>query len=86
MLLVDKVTVVGSIDNYQLSQKCLEAAGFKITMKSLKQLREILLPLSHLQPLMLDPQKLILISPSDHIIHDAENYSKAVEKASKLAQ
>ena len=83
--LADKITVVGNIDNYQLSQECLGAAGVRHYGEIVEAAPRNTAAAIAFAAFATNPEEILLICPSDHIIRDIKAYSEAVEHASKLA-
>ncbi|WP_242689304.1 mannose-1-phosphate guanylyltransferase [Pedobacter sp. SYSU D00535] len=83
--LASKVTVVGNVENYLLSQACLDAAGIQSYTEIVEAAPRNTAAAIAFAAFAAQPEELMLVCPSDHVIADPDGYRKAVEAAADLA-
>jgi mannose-1-phosphate guanylyltransferase len=77
--------IVSNAEQYFLAREQLQQIGANKTSFILEPVGRNTAPAIALACLGLPEDETILVSPSDHLIKDAESYSKAVEHATELA-
>lgn len=87
--LCDSLFVVTNSEQYFLAMEQLEHSGANTFTKSQKFLLEPIgrntAPAIALACMVLDPEDIVLVTPSDHIVEDEVAYKNAIEKAKMLA-
>jgi mannose-1-phosphate guanylyltransferase len=83
--LVDKVMVVGNIDNYHLSGKVMEKTGTQYVNIVEATPRNTAAAIAF-AAFEANPDDILIITPSDHIIDGMEDYNKAINEAIEKAQ
>jgi len=81
----DKTVVVGNKDNYQLSQADLTRAGVRQYIEIIEAAPRNTAAAIAFAAFSADPEDILLITPSDHIITNENAYEEAISKAVKLA-
>jgi mannose-1-phosphate guanylyltransferase len=81
-----KQCIVSNAEQYFLAREQLQAIGLDKTSYMLEPIGRNTAPAIALACLDLSPNDIVLVSPSDHLIRDAESYSKAVKRAGELAE
>jgi len=81
-----KQCIVSNAEQYFLARDQLQAIGLGKTSFMLEPIGRNTAPAIALACLDLSPDDIVLVSPSDHLIRDAESYSKAVKRAGELAE
>jgi mannose-1-phosphate guanylyltransferase len=82
----DQVVVVGGIDNYQLSRTCLQnvlGKGYKELVEAVPRNTAAAIAFAAFS---LDPDDIMLVTPSDHLIDDQERYEACLQDAFALAR
>ncbi|MFC4872860.1 mannose-1-phosphate guanylyltransferase [Negadavirga shengliensis] len=82
----DKLMVVGGIDNYQLSRDCLHSISPGDYLELVEALPRNTAAAIAFAALSLDPEDIMLVTPSDHLISNQPRYEKALRKAVELAK
>ncbi|MDR1813188.1 MAG: mannose-1-phosphate guanylyltransferase/mannose-6-phosphate isomerase [Candidatus Fibromonas sp.] len=77
--------IVSNAEQYFLAREQLQQVGAGKTSFMLEPVGRNTAPAIALACLGLPEDEIVLVSPSDHLIRNAQNYSKAVAKAAKLA-
>jgi mannose-1-phosphate guanylyltransferase len=82
--LVDQVMVVGNIDNCHLSRQVLEKSNtpYVDIIESTPRNTAAAIAFAALAS---DPEAILIVTPSDHIIDDMEQYDKAIQEAIEKA-
>ena len=88
----DSQLIVSNAEQYFLAVDQIEELTVNSTLKAQHSTQYLLEPVGRntapaiaLACLVLDPEEIVLVTPSDHLIKDEEAYLKAVEKAKTLA-
>jgi len=84
-LAADKVIVVGNADNYQLSNNVMnktQTSYINIVEASPRNTAAAIA----FAAFAADPDDILLVTPSDHIIDKMEDYNNAVQKAAQIAR
>lgn len=84
--LVDQTIVVGNKDNYLLSQADLMRAGINEFEEIIEAAPRNTAAAIAFAALAAQPEDILLVTPSDHIITDEDAYSSAVSEAIELAK
>ncbi len=77
--------IVSNVEQYFLAKEQLQQVGANKTSFMLEPVGRNTAPAIALACLGLPEDEIVLVSPSDHLIRDAESYSKAVARAAELA-
>jgi len=77
--------IVSNAEQYFLSVDQLEELKKENNKYLLEPVGRNTAPAIALACMELDPEEIVLVTPSDHLIKDEEEYSKVLEKAKKLA-
>ncbi|MDR2732095.1 MAG: mannose-1-phosphate guanylyltransferase, partial [Fibromonadaceae bacterium] len=77
--------IVSNAEQYFLAKEQLHQVGASKTSYMLEPVGRNTAPAIALACLGLPEDEVVLVSPSDHLIRNAENYSKAVARAAELA-
>lgn len=83
--LANKVMVVGNVDNYQLSGKVMDKTNTSYINIVEATPRNTAAAIAF-AAFASDPDDILIITPSDHIIGKMDNYNKAIEEAISKAQ
>lgn len=83
--LVDSITIVGSIDNYLLSRADLEACGIGNYSEIVEATPRNTAASIAFAAFAADPDDILFVTPSDHIIDAGQGYRDAVQKAIEKA-
>jgi len=78
--------VISNAEQYFLAKDQLSALGATGSKYLLEPVGRNTAPAIALACLSLDPEAVVLVSPSDHLIKDVEAYSKVVKRARELAE
>jgi len=78
--------IISNTEQYFLALDQLEELGRKDSKYLLEPVGRNTAPAIALACLALDPQEIVLVTPSDHLIKDEKEYEKVLSKAKKLAQ
>lgn len=84
-LLCDMQMIVSSADQYFLALDQLEELGIPDSRYLLESAARNTAPAITLACLALDPSETVLITPSDHIVRDTEEYDRVLSRAQELA-
>ncbi len=82
----DELIVVGNVDNYHLSRKALEDLqinNFKEVIEATPRNTAAAIAFAAFKA---NPEDILLVSPSDHLIEDESIYQKAINEAVVLAE
>ena len=82
----DSVLVVGNIDNYQLSRKDLQDAGIQSYQEIIEACPRNTAAAIAFAAFACNPEDVLFVTPSDHLIKSEESYKKSVERAIALAK
>ena len=83
--LCDKVTVVGNCDNYQLSKEVLESQEVSYTDIVEATPRNTAAAIAF-AAFAAEPEDILLVTPSDHVIVGEEAYTRAIEQGIEKAK
>ncbi|HEO98704.1 MAG TPA: mannose-1-phosphate guanylyltransferase/mannose-6-phosphate isomerase [Epsilonproteobacteria bacterium] len=83
--LCDAQFIVSNAEQYFLALDQLEELPHNDTEYLLEPVGRNTAPAIALACMALDPEEIVLVTPSDHLIKNSEAYSKVIEKAQKLA-
>jgi len=78
--------IISNIEQYFLALDQLDELDKKQNQYLLEPIGRNTAPAIALSCMHLDPQEIVLVTPSDHLIKDEEAYDKVVSQAKKLAQ
>lgn len=81
----EEVMVVGSVDNYQLSNKAVESIDISVQNIVEATPRDTAAAIAF-AAFAANKDDILIVTPSDHIIQNKEAYNAAVEKAVNLAE
>ncbi|TXE02119.1 mannose-1-phosphate guanylyltransferase [Algoriphagus aquimarinus] len=81
----DKVMVVGNCDNYELSRKDLESAGKKDYIEIIEACPRNTAAAIAFAAFASQPDDILFVTPSDHLIESGQNYQDSVDRAIQLA-
>ncbi|SHM19559.1 mannose-1-phosphate guanylyltransferase [Flavobacterium chilense] len=78
--LVDKVMVVGNVDNHDLSKKVMDKTNtaYLNIVESTPRNTAAAIAFAAFAS---DPDDILIVTPSDHIIDEMDNYNKAIDEA-----
>lgn len=82
---VDEVMVVGNTDHIELSKKLLSDLALPQKFITETQARNTAAAIAF-AALAVDPEDILIITPSDHLIQNQESYDKAIKEAIDLAK
>lgn len=82
----DKQIIVANQDLYFLAQDQLDGLSVKSNKFILEPVGRDTAPAIAISCLSLNEEDIVLITPSDHLIKDFDNYKQAITQAKKLAQ
>lgn len=82
----DKILVVGNKDNYLLSREALENLDIKTYQEIIEACPRNTAAAIAFAALASQPEDILFITPSDHLIQTGEAYSKSVNRAIQLAK
>lgn len=82
----DELIVVGNIDNYELSRKDIRDAGVSAYREIVEATPRNTAASIAFAAFCADPEDILIVCPSDHIITGKEQYLAAIEKAVVLAK
>lgn len=82
----DQLLVVGSIDNYQLSRQDLESAGIGDFQEIVEACPRNTAAAIAFAAFACQPEDILFVTPSDHLIENGESYLTAVNRAIELAR
>lgn len=84
--ITDEVMIVGNVDNYQLSRTSLEDLGIENYREIIEATPRNTAAAIAFAAMDLEPEDILLVTPSDHLIEDTELYNQAVNQAIELAK
>lgn len=84
--ITDEVMVVGNVDNYELSRTSLEGLGIKNYREIIEATPRNTAAAIAFAAMDFEEEDILLVTPSDHLIEDAELYTQAVSQAIELAK
>ncbi|RAI91673.1 mannose-1-phosphate guanylyltransferase [Algoriphagus yeomjeoni] len=84
--LCDKVMIVGNCDNYKLSRKDLNAAGVSEYREIIEACPRNTAAAIAFAAFAAQPEDILFVTPSDHLIKSGAEYQKAVKRAIQLAK
>ncbi|MDM1547820.1 NTP transferase domain-containing protein [Empedobacter falsenii] len=82
----DELIVVGNVDNYHLSRKALKDLGIEKYHEVIEATPRNTAAAIAFAAFKAQPGDILLVSPSDHLIEDADIYRTAIEEAIELAK
>ena len=82
----DEVMVVGNCDNYELSRKDLGSAGVADYVEIIEACPRNTAAAIAFAAFAAQPEDILFVTPSDHLIESDASYQKAVERAIQLAK
>lgn len=82
----DSQYVVSNADQFFLAQDQLEECALKRNQYLLEPVGRNTAPAIALACLTLDPEEIVLVTPSDHLVKDQKAYSEVLRQAKTLAQ
>lgn len=82
----DQVMVVGNCDNFELSRKDLNSAGISRYFEVIEACPRNTAAAIAFAAFAAQPEDILFVTPSDHLIKSGEKYQKAVERAVELAK
>ena len=85
-LICDSQFIVSNAEQYFLALDQLEELHKEKNRYLLEPIGRNTAPAIALACMQLDPQEIVLVTPSDHLIKDEVEYAKVLEKAQELAQ
>lgn len=84
--ITDEVMVVGNVDNYELSRTSLEDLEIDNYREIIEATPRNTAAAIAFAAMDLEAEDILLVTPSDHLIEDAELYNQAVNQAIELAK
>ncbi|MFN3019474.1 mannose-1-phosphate guanylyltransferase [Chryseobacterium sp. TY3] len=84
--LCDSVLVLGNINNYKLSQKALDLVSIDNYQQVIEAAPRNTAAAIAFAAFAADDQDILLITPSDHLIENQEEYNQSIKEAICLAQ
>ncbi len=84
--LTQKLIVVGGIDNYRLSRTDVASTGVENFVEIIESVPRNTAASVALAALASQPDDILIVTPSDHVINGTENYKNAINKAIEYAQ
>ena len=81
----DKVLIVGNCDNYELSRKDLESAGKKDYIEIIEACPRNTAAAIAFAAFASQPDDILFVTPSDHLIESGQKYQDSVDRAIQLA-
>ncbi|MFC5623256.1 mannose-1-phosphate guanylyltransferase [Algoriphagus winogradskyi] len=82
----DEVMVVGNCDNYELSRKDLASAGISTYVEIIEACPRNTAAAIAFAAFAAQPEDILFVTPSDHLIESGNNYQLAVDRAIQLAK
>ncbi len=82
----DELIVVGNVDNYHLSRKALKDLGIEKFHEVIEATPRNTAAAIAFAAFKANPDDILLVSPSDHLIEDDDIYRTAIEEAIELAK
>jgi mannose-1-phosphate guanylyltransferase len=84
--IADEIQVIGSVDNYELSRRDLENAGIKEFSEVIEASPRNTAASIAFAAFSAQPDDILIVTPSDHVINGMESYTEAMQKAIGLAR
>jgi mannose-1-phosphate guanylyltransferase len=84
--IADEIQVIGSVDNYELSRRDLENAGIKEFSEVIEASPRNTAASIAFAAFSAQPDDILIVTPSDHVINGMESYTEAMQKAIELAR
>lgn len=84
--IADKIQIIGSVDNYELSRRDLENAGIKEFDEIIEASPRNTAASIAFAAFSAQPDDILIVTPSDHVINGMEQYSEAMQKAVSIAR
>jgi len=84
--IADHIQVVGSIDNYELSRRDMENAGIAAFSEIIEASPRNTAASIAFAAFAAQPEDILIVTPSDHVIEGAEAYEQAMQHAVALAK
>ncbi|MDM1042795.1 MULTISPECIES: mannose-1-phosphate guanylyltransferase [Empedobacter] len=82
----DELIVVGNVDNYYLSRKALEDLKIEKFHEVIEATPRNTAAAIAFAAFKAQPEDILLVSPSDHLIEDLDIYNSAIQEAIELAK
>ncbi|WP_291073133.1 mannose-1-phosphate guanylyltransferase [Empedobacter sp. UBA5987] len=82
----DELIVVGNVDNYHLSRKALEDLKIEKFHEVIEATPRNTAAAIAFAAFKAQPEDILLVSPSDHLIEDLDIYNSAIQEAIELAK
>ncbi len=82
----DQVMVVGNCDNFELSRKDLNSAGVESFLEIIEACPRNTAAAIAFAAFEAQPEDILFVTPSDHLIKSGEEYGAAVRRAIQLAK
>jgi len=82
----DELIVVGNVDNYHLSRKALKDLGIEKFQEVIEATPRNTAAAIAFAAFKAQPEDVLLVSPSDHLIEDLDIYNSAIQEAIELAK
>lgn len=82
----DELMVVGNVDNYDLSQKALTDLGINAYQEIIEAFPRNTAAAIAFAALNANPDDILLVTPSDHLIEDLDIYHQSVQQAIQMAK
>lgn len=84
--LVDQSMILTNAAHYKIGSEQVEEIGYSFNYKVLEPVPRNTAPAITLAALSVGKEDILFVTPSDHMIHDAEIYAKSVNEAIELAK
>lgn len=81
----EELIVVGNVDNYHLSRKALKDLGIEKFHEVIEATPRNTAAAIAFAAFKAQPEDILLVSPSDHLIEDLDIYNSAIQEAIELA-
>src|SRR5688572_12020823 len=81
----ERVTIVGNCDNFELSREDLEKAGIHDYIEIIEACPRNTAAAIAFAAFQANPEDILFVTPSDHLIQAQELYASAVSRATQLA-
>ncbi|MGY6522935.1 MAG: mannose-1-phosphate guanylyltransferase [Mongoliitalea sp.] len=82
----DEIIIVGNKDNYELSRKDLDAAGLSNYKEIIEAMPRNTAAAIAFAAFAANPEDILLVTPSDHLIEDEHTYADCINRAITLAK
>ncbi|UJP64524.1 mannose-1-phosphate guanylyltransferase [Mongoliitalea daihaiensis] len=82
----DEIIIVGNKNNYELSRKDLSSAGLTKYREIIEAMPRNTAAAIAFAAFDTQAEDILLVTPSDHLIEDQENYASCIERAITLAK